>query len=305
MHSSSRTKVPLGIRAGLAALGCGLLAAASLASAPAASAADDYLQVSLDGVTFGGPAAGSVFADGVRLVPGATSTGSVWVRNAGPEPAFLTAAALSTAMDPELAGYLTVGSSAVGSPAAGGAAVIGPAGSCTDLSLALAIPAGAARQVELSAGLLLNTPNAARAKQGTFDLLLLLDSAGTGRSACDAAAEPVRPGQVPSPGPGQPQLTARAADLPGTSAARIATVPAAVPAVPAAPAGLQPAEAVAIPAAAPSGTPDAPPEITAASFIESTVEPIIRTWQGTLMVLLTAAFFAAAAVRTRITRRTP
>lgn len=301
MHSSSRTKMPLGIRAGLAALGCGLLAAASLASAPAAFAADDYLQVSLDGVAFGSPAAGSVFADGVRLVPGATSTGSVWVRNAGPEPAFLTAAALSTAMDPELAGYLTVGSSAVGSPAAG-AAVIGPAGSCTDLSLALAIPAGAARQVELSAGLLLNTPNAARAKQGTFDLLLLLDSAGTGRSACDAAAEPVRPGQVPSPGPGQPQLTARAADLPGTSAARIAAVPAAVPA---APAGLQPAEAVAIPAAAPSGTPDAPPEITAASFIESTVEPIIRTWQGTLMVLLTAAFFAAAVVRTRITRRTP
>ncbi|UPO77643.1 hypothetical protein [Arthrobacter sp. Helios] len=301
MHSSSRTKVPLGIRAGLAALGCGLLAAASLASAPAASAADDYLQVSLDGGSFGSPAAGSVFADGVRLVPGATSTGSVWVRNAGPEPAFLTAAALSTAMDPELAGYLTVGSSAVGSPAAG-AAVIGLAGSCTDLSLALAIPAGAARQVDLSAGLLLNTPNAARAKQGTFDLLLLLDSAGTGRSACDAAAEPVRPGQVPSPGAGQPQLTARAADLPGTSAARIAAVPAAVPA---APAGLQPAEAVAIPAAAPSGTPDAPPEITAASFIESTVEPIIRTWQGTLMVLLTAAFFAAAAVRTRITRRTP
>ncbi|MBD8043066.1 hypothetical protein H9638_04490 [Arthrobacter sp. Sa2BUA2] len=298
MHSSSRTVVPLGARAGLAALACGLLAAASLASAPAASAADDFLQISLDGRTFGTSAAGSVFADGARLVPGATSTASVWVRNTGPEPAFLTAAALSTAMDPELAGHLAVRSSAADAPATG-QAVIGPAGSCTDLDLDLAIPAGGTRQVELAAGLQLDTPNAARSKQGSFDLLLLLDSAGTGRSACDAAAEPVRPIQVPSPAAGQPQLPAGAAALPGSSTVLVAAVPAAGPAA------LQPAETVPVPGAVPSGSTDAPPEITAAAFIESTVEPIIRTWQGTLMVLLTAAFFAAAAVRTRITRRTP
>ncbi|WP_312180571.1 hypothetical protein [Arthrobacter sp.] len=303
MQSSSRTRVPLGARARLARglLAVASVAAASLAAAPAAHAADDFLQISLDGTTYGSSASGSVFADGVLMVPGATTTGSIWVRNTGSEQAFLTAAAVSTAMDAELSGYLAVGSTGLGTFPTG-TALTGAAGTCTELELALAVPAGGTRRIELAAGLLPETPNAAMSKQGSFDILFLLDSAGAGRPACDALTAPERPIELPSLGTGPGQFNAAPPiAVSGASTAFVAGTPAAAPATPGG------GGAAAVPrsgGAERSGNTGSPDGIAPASFIESTVEPIIRTWQGTLMVLLSAAFFAAAAVRTRVTRRT-
>lgn len=300
MNPARRTNAPRGTRTGPAVLVSGLLAAASVLSAPAAHAADDFLHISLDGAAYGNTAPGTVFADGIRLVPGSASTGSVWVRNTGSEPAVLTAAVLTRSMDPELAGHLAVDASGSG-PSATDAALAGPAGTCTALNLAAVIPAGGTREIALAAGLQANTPNSARAKRGSFDLLFVLESAAGGRPACDAApTAPVTRTQTGSSA--QTQLPANPAaltSLPGTAVVLVAGTPAAAGVPAALPAG--PGAAT---EASGAGQTGAPPEITPAAFIESTVEPIIRTWQGTLMVLLTAGFFAAAAVRTRITRRT-
>lgn len=301
MHPSVRPTASWGARTGLAALAGGLLAAASLAGAPSAQAADDYLQVSLDGDSFGTSLRGAVFPEGVRLVPGGGSTASVWIRNAGPEAAFLSVAAISRDMDSELSGHLSLAATLASINA--GAGGLGPAGTCTDLDLGAGIPAGTDRRLDLAAGLALAAPNSTMNKRGSFDLVFLLDAAGEGnRSACDGVSGGVRPvqlaqtGGTPGSSPAAPTAGAETLMVQGTPAA--ANAPGfAGPALQAAPAGLP-----ARPAAQPAAT-DVPADVEPASFIESTVEPIIRTWQGTLMVLLAVGFFAAAAARTRISRK--
>ncbi|MFZ3454181.1 hypothetical protein [Arthrobacter sp. 7Tela_A1] len=302
MHSPVRPTASWGARTGLAALAGGLLAAAALAGAPSAQAADDYLQVSLDGDTFGTSVSGAVFTEGVRLVPGEGSTASVWIRNAGPEAAFLSVAAVSRDMDSELLGHLSLAATPASINA--GTGELGPAGTCTDLDLGTGMPAGTDRRLDLAAGLTLAAPNNTMNKRGSFDLVFLLEAAGEGnrRSACDGVAGGDRPVQLPqtgaSPGssPAAPTDGAATLVVQGTPAAANAPVFAG-PALQAAPAGL-PARPAAQPPAA-----DVPADVEPASFIESTVEPIIRTWQGTLMVLLAVGFFAAAAARSRISRK--
>ena len=303
MIPSRRTAALQSARIGLAALTGGMLAAAFLAAAPSAQAAEDYLQVSLDGTTFGISTTGAVFTDGVRLVPGASNTAPIWVRNAGPEAAFLTVAAFSRTMDPELSGHLSLAAK----PASGAAhngTLLGPAGTCTDLDLSAAVPAGTDLRLDLAAGLAPDSPNTTMNKRGSFDLVFLLDAAGDGtRSACDGIPEAMPPIQLPQTG-GRP-VDAPDARAPGVSTLFIQGTPAAAAASPAGP-PVVPAAQAEPPAqrAEPPAVPGAPADVEPASFIESTVEPIIRTWQGTLMVLLTVGFFAAAAVRTRISRRT-
>ncbi|MSR98699.1 hypothetical protein FYJ28_07650 [Arthrobacter sp. BL-252-APC-1A] len=302
MIPSRRTAALQGARIGLAALTGGMLAAAFLATAPSAQAAEDYLQVSLDGTTFGTSTAGAVFTDGVRLVPGTSNTARIWVRNAGPEAAFLTVAAFSRTMHPELSGHLSLAADPA-SVTAHGRTLLGPAGTCTDLDLSAAVPAGTDLRLDLAAGLAPDSPNTTMNKRGSFDLVFLLDAAGDGtRSACDGIPEAMPPIQLPQTG-GRP-VDAPDARAPGVSTLFIQGTPAAA----AAPAGppVVPAAQAEPPAqrAEPPAVPGAPADVEPASFIESTVEPIIRTWQGTLMVLLTVGFFAAAAVRTRISRRT-
>lgn len=298
-----RPHAPRGARAGLALLGAGVFAAMSLAAAPAAHADADSLQVSFDGSLFTGSASQPVFPEGLHLVPGSSQTGALWVRNNSAEPAYLSLAVAGRGIGPELAGYLEFRSRF--GAGAESAALPGSV-ACSDLGTPVLLEAGAARRVDLSTGLVLEAPNSTMNQRGSFDILLLLDSAG-GRSACQSAEAPDN--QVPAPG-GQDGGSNTGGsgnavqDTPGAAAALAVpgTGGAAAPlnAVPvsggagAGPAGLAKA----------SGTPDLPPRIAPASFIESTVEPIIRTWQGTLMVLLAAAFFAAAAARIRITRRT-
>lgn len=302
MIPSRRTAALQGARIGLAALTGGMLAAAFLATAPSAQAAEDYLQVSLDGTTFGTSTTGAVFTDGVRLVPGASTTAPIWVRNAGPEAAFLTVAAFSRTMDPELGGHLSLAAEPA-SATAHNRTLLGPAGSCTDLDLSAAVPAGTDVRLDLAAGLALDSPNTTMNKRGSFDLVILLDAAGDGtRSACDGVPEGLSPIQLPQTG-GRPGA-APDARAPGVSTLVIQGTPAAATAPPAGPLVVPAAQAEPpVPRAEQPAVPGAPADVEPASFIESTVEPIIRTWQGTLMVLLTVGFFAAAAVRARISRR--
>jgi len=304
MNSHRRLQAPRGARAGLALLGAGALAAMSLAAAPAAHADPDFLQISHDGSSFAGSASQSVFPEGLLLIPGTVETGSFWVRNNSSEPAYLSLAVAGSGIAPELAGYLELRSR---TGAGDEAAALPGNQSCSDLGSPVLLPAGAAGRVDLSAGLVLDAPNATMNQQSTFDVLLLLDAAG-GRSACQAPAIP----EAGVPAPGGPAAQPSGIDTVQGSAGMAASAAAVLPGtgtgtgIPAA-AVNAPAPANAAPAnfAKAAGNPVLPPRIAPASFIESTVEPIIRTWQGTLTVLLAVAFFAAAAARIRITRRTP
>ncbi|MGK3709703.1 hypothetical protein [Arthrobacter sp. IK3] len=300
MNPSRRTPAPRGARAGLALLGAGVFASMSLAAPPAAHADADSLQVSFDGTSFAASASQPVFPEGLHLNPGSSQSRTLWIRNNSAEPAYFSVAVTGAGMAPELSGYLEF-RSRLGAGAA--SAALPGSEACSDVGTPVLLEAGAARRLDLSTGLVLESPNTTMNRRGSFDIILLLDAAG-GRSACQATdgsdtQNPVPGGQdsgtrgsgpAVQPGPG----TAAVIAVPGTggTAAPLNAVPAFGEA--AAPAGLPKA----------SGTPDLPPRITPASFLESTVEPIIRTWQGTLMVLLAAAFFAAAAARIRITRRT-
>ena len=295
--------------AGAAAVALGLSAAA-LAGAPAAQAQDEFLQVSLDGTNFGTTVAGSVFSSDGRYVPGGTSTGSIWVRNGSSETAGLSAAAVTTQMDTELNGYVLIDrleSSAAG-PA--DASLLGEAGSCVDLRVNESLAPGGTRRLDLKAGLLSAATNQTRGKQVQFKIVLLLDAADSGnRSVCNTLGgnTPSQPGTA-DPGVPLPGNVGAMGSSPGGERRQAdAVVVAGTPPTGTPGAGAVAAQTAAGPATAPvpgAARPAAPEALDPAGFIESTVEPITRTWQGTLMTLLAVAFFAAAFRRIGTTRRT-
>ncbi|MBD7996055.1 hypothetical protein H9639_12170 [Arthrobacter sp. Sa2CUA1] len=291
-------------RAASAAAAGGLVAAAMLAGTPAAHAADDFLQISLDGTTFGASASGSVFATDIRYVPGGTTTGSIWVRNTAKEPAQLSAAALTTNMDAELQGFMRLAPSGAGSSDSG--TLLGAAGECVDLRIGNSLAPGATRRLDLTTGLTAQAPNQTMGKQARFQIVLLLDAADSGdRSACDAVdgVTPVDP-QTGNPGPSQtlPSVAVPSSDRGGgnTAAVVVAGTPGAV-----FPAGQAAAAAGSGLGAVPKAVGGTVPEtMNPAGFIESTVEPITRTLAGALMTLLAAVFFGGAVHRIGTTRRT-
>ena len=301
MKPATGARSRLRARVAGAAAATAFLTATVLAGAPAAAADDQFLQLSLDGNSFGSTAAGAVFDGGLRYVPGGSYNGSLWVRNAGPEQAHLSIAAVSAQIAPELIGVLVVERIVQGTP--GGARVsLGDAGFCVDLGVSELLEPGETIKLSLKAGLESEATNETRNKQAQFDFRLLLDSAGSGgRSACSGA----------SPIPGKPATTPVAGQAaPGPRPDRNAAV-AVVAGAPAAAAAVQPAFNG--PAALPvSGGPGVLPkrigEVTVpepASFIESTVEPITRTLVGALLIAVTAAFAGTAYRRISTTRRTP
>ncbi|MCC3302957.1 hypothetical protein [Arthrobacter sp. zg-Y895] len=296
----------------------GAAATITLAGIPAASASGSYLSFSPDGVGFSPTLTQPVFNQAVQLVPGASTDGSVWVRNDGAEAAYLSAGAVSAAMDPELAGLVSVSGSA--GAAVGVPAYLGAAGVCSDLYRGWELGAGDAVLVQLTAGLAAEAPNAAMNRSARFDVVFYLqstDGAGTGPSACEALGNNDDNGNTPPSDPGTPnaevpgtgntsgdtrntgntgQQAIQARPGPGTDQGTAPTDgTAALAAFPAAPAQAQdsgfntqvpPVEAGRLEAASP------------ASF-ESTVEPIIRSLSGTLLIVLSVAFFAAAGIRLR------
>ncbi|MCQ1947866.1 MULTISPECIES: hypothetical protein [unclassified Arthrobacter] len=299
---------------------CGAAATITLAGIPAASASGSYLSFSPDGVGFSPTLTRPVFNQAVQLVPGASTGGSVWVRNDGTEAAYLSAGAVSAAMDPELSGLVSVSGSA---GAAGGVpAYLGAPGACSDLYRGWELGAGDAVLVQLTAGLAAEAPNAAMKRSARFDVVFYLqstDGAGTGPSACEALGNNGHTGDTPPADPGTPNAevpgngnssddtrnTGTAGQQAGQERPAAATVQGTAPtdgtavlaAFPAAPAQAQDPDArfnTQVPPAETGRLEAASP----ASF-ESTVEPIIRSLSGTLLIVLSVAFFAAAGIRLR------
>ena len=295
-------------------------AAITFAGIPAAFAADSYLSFSSNGAAFAPTLTAPVFNQGVRLVPGSATGGSVWVRNDGSEAAYLSAGAVSTSTDPELAGLLIVSGSADGFTA--GSGVLPEAGSCTDISQAWRRASGEAVRMELTAALSTEAPNAARNRSAGFDLVFYLQSAegpDAGPGACQAldgwiGGVPQNPGSgnpgnndagtsgSGGPGNGGGSDAAPAGGNTGNRALfraaednRGAAAMAGVPATAAQPGpgssldfntNVTPAEDGRLIEAAPAG-------------FKSTVEPIIRSLSGTLLIVMSVAFFAAAGLRLR------
>lgn len=297
-------------------------AAITFAGVPAAFAADSYLSFSSNGASFAPSLTAPVFNQGVRLVPGSTTGGSIWVRNDGSEAAYLSAGAVSTSTDPELAGLLSVSGFADGFAA--GSGLLPETGSCTDISQAWRLAPGQAVHMELTAALSTEAPNAARNRSAGFDLVFYLQAAegpDAGPGACQAldglsGGVPQNPGPgnggnndagtTGSGGPGNGREggaeptngnTGDRALFRAAGDNRGAAALAGVPATAAQPGqvpgssldfntNVTPAENGRLIEAAPAG-------------FQSTVEPIIRSLSGTLLIVMSVAFFAAAGLRLR------
>ena len=294
MKPATGARSALLARAAGGAAAAALLTAAGLAGAPAASASDQFLQLSLDGINYGSTAAGAVFANGVRYVPGGSSSGSLWVRNAGPEKAHLSVAAVTTQMDPELFGAVVM-ERAVDQASDEPRTLLGDAGSCVDLGIVELLEPGETIKLGFKAGLLAEAANQTRNKEMQFDFRLLLDAADSGgRSACTGAVPiPGKPAAVPAGNPAPPASSRNAG---------VAVVTGTAVALPIS------GGAAARPAAERSG--DWPKRVgeaalpVPASFIESTVEPVTRTLVGTLLIAVSVLFCGVVYRRTSTTRRT-
>lgn len=87
-----------------------LLTAAVLAVAAPASAADDTLQVSSDGIAFDRAMSAPLFPAELRMVPRDVNTRDLWVRNDGPVTGRLQIQVVeATTTDPDLARALSLG----------------------------------------------------------------------------------------------------------------------------------------------------------------------------------------------------
>lgn len=296
------------LAAGAAAALAGTL---SLVSGAAAQAEGQYLEVSGNGTDYRSVLTDPVFAAELRLVPGAAAGSALWVRSSADEPAVLSMAAVTTRSDGGLAGILEIGARASGEDY--DRVPMGEAGQCAELARNWELAPGEVLRLDVEALLPLSAPNSTKSSTADFDLLFLLEpSAAAGEGgACRSYTAP-EPAPAPEPGGGQ--------ETEGTGT-RDATVNGAVTATGAdggagpdgvnpvgGPGQAAPGEAVAAVAAGteplqPGGAAldkygRSLPSLAPASF-ESTVEPIARTLQGALMLVLGAAFCAAAVLRIR------
>lgn len=316
MNSPAPRRARWGRWLGVTAAGS-VLAALSLAGAPAASAAGDNLQFSLDGQQFETTLASPVFAESFVYVPGSTSSAALWVRNNSPEPAALSSAAVMVRSDPELAGYLGLQTGLQPDPAS--RAVLGGQGSCTDVGRSWNIEAGGNVKLDFTADLALEAPNETRNRSAEFDIVFVLESgaAGTGpRSVCAAlGSTPGEPG-----GTGNPQTggTGDGGDVADTAVRQndsdrrvidLVTVPGTQGAADTSSGFVAQAAApgrAGTDQATPKGTaPEARvprPDVEAAGF-QSTVEPVIRSLSGTLLIAMSVALAAAVVLRLREGRR--
>ncbi|MBO0908175.1 hypothetical protein [Arthrobacter sunyaminii] len=282
---------------GASAVGA-VAAAVSLAGAPGAFAADDYLEFSLDGTTYAPSIAAPIFSEAFHYVPGAATGSTLWIRNGSGEPARLSAAAVMVRSDPQLNGQLglTAGLTS-GLP---GRSVLGPQGSCTDVPEIWDLGSGEEHALSLVVDLSIDAPNETMNRSADVDMIFLLESTDAApRRACDALFGPGEPAEFgAAPGSPGPRLTAGSSaepvTLPGISdagetAGPNSVFPAALPE--------RQAEARAPQAVVPAEQ-QPPAGITPAGF-QSTVEPIIRSLSGTLLIGMSVAFCAAVVLRLR------
>ena len=294
-------------RRAAAASAIGALAAAvTLVGAPSASAANDYLEFSLDGKTYSPSISGPIFDETFLYVPGAASGATVWVRNNSAEIASLASAAVVVRSDPEMNNYLGLraGKEAGLSPRAS----LGGPGTCIDLQDAGDLRPGEEREVLLVLDLAADAPNDTMNRSADFDVVFLLESKdAVSRTACAALGNPTQP-------PGESGTTA---ENPGSAGAgepsEVAALQGTRRTPQSAPNGVFPA---ALPARADiggqteessqAGQPQAggpaeqnPQAALIPAGFQSTVEPIIRTLQGTLLIAMSVLLAAAVVIRFR------
>ncbi|MBP3043977.1 hypothetical protein KKR91_05065 [Arthrobacter jiangjiafuii] len=304
-----------------AALG-GVAAALSLAGAPGAVAANDHLQLSVDGQSYSSSVSGPVFEQGQRYVPGASNTATLWLRNNSGEPASLSSAAVIVRSDPELNGYM--GFKAGLRPELSPRSPLGVQGTCTDVGQTIDLRPGEERQLTLVVDLAIEAPNATMNRTADVDLLFLLEPMVPGkkpRPACDALPggdqDPITPGTTPgntpvltpdgTSGTDSDSTTGSVSPASGDAAvrpARFTPLPGAGT-VPGAGSNLlriagtgAGAEAGTSRETGPAVSAQQPADIIPAGF-QSTVEPIIRSLSGTLLIVMSVAFTAAVVLRIR------
>lgn len=283
---------------GASAVGA-VTATVSLAGAPGAFAANDYLEFSLDGSTYAPSITGALFAEAFQYVPGATAGTTIWIRNSSGEPARLSAAAVMVRSDPQLNRLLGLTAGLTSDLST--RSPLGREGSCTDIPRVWDMGSGEQLELNLVVDLSVDAPNNTMNRSADFDMVFLLESQeAVPRQACAALAGPSRPpaGSGKEPGnPGRAETSREPAEpvaLPGmsdggTAATPNTVFPVALPERPAGdrlPRGVTPAEQ------------QRPAGIIPASF-QSTVEPIIRSLSGTLLIGMSVVFTAAVVLRLR------
>lgn len=304
-----------------AALG-GVAAALSLAGAPDAVAANDHLQLSVDGQSYSSSFSGPVFEPAQRYVPGASNTATLWLRNNSGERASLSSAAVIVRSDPELNGYL--GLQTGSGPELSARSMLGVQGTCTDVGPTIDLGPGEERKLTLVVDLAVEAPNETMNRTADVDLVFLLEPMVPGkkpRPACDVSPggdqDPSTPGVNPGTTPGlNPDGTSGGGPGPTTGSASPASGDAAV----------RPARFTALPGAGtvpgtgssmvriagtgsgpeagtnrenvPAVAAQQPADIVPAGF-QSTVEPIIRSLSGTLLIVMSVVFTAAVVLRLR------
>lgn len=271
-------------------------AAVSLAGAPAAFAANDYLEFSLDGKTYAPSVSGDIFTDALDSIPGAAVDATIWVRNTSGEPAWLSSAAVMVRSDPELNQYM--GLTAGLAPDFSVRSVLGSQGSCNDVSQIWDLSAGEELELTFVVDMSLDAPNETMNRAAAFDIVFLLASKDAARrSACDALGDSDRLAAGPDkPNFPTPDRTAGLVTLPGTGG------PAGMPAA-AASNGIwtagTPGSAPAAHAQVTAPREEQVPNAIVPAGVFSTVEPIIRSLSGTLLIAVSVLFAAAVVARVR------
>lgn len=265
--------------------------AVSLAGAPGAFAAGDYLEFSVDGMTYAPSIAGPLFRELLEYVPGGTSSATIWIRNNSEDPAQLSSAAVVVRSDSELDNYLGLRTRSGSSLSPRNS--LGGQGTCTELQDVWDLGPGEEREIRLILDLAADAPNNTMNRSADLDVIFLLESKdAASRQACAALGNPTQPSGQSGAGAGDPgpvgaSVPSEAATLPGTRGARQTGSNSAVPAaLPQRPAGEGPVKQDPRAAIIPAG-------------FQSTVEPIMRTLQGTLLIAMSVLLAAAVVLRFR------
>ena len=274
-------------------------AAVSLAGAPGAFAANDYLEFSLDGKTYAPSIAGPIFTEALQFVPGATTSATIWIRNGSGEPARLSSAAIMVRSDPQLNRQLGLAAGLTSNLPV--RSLMGGVGSCTDVPEIWDMAAGEELELGLVVDLSTDASNDTMNRSADFDVVFLLESQDAApRPACDAMTGSGQPPAGATTPPGDPSGSAangtrpELVTLPGTAGGRPAA-----PSNTVFPAALPERQVETRPPQAAAPAVQQPPaEIVPAGF-QSTVEPIIRSLSGTLLIAVFVLFAAAVVFRVR------
>ncbi|WAP51139.1 hypothetical protein OL239_14815 [Arthrobacter sp. ATA002] len=283
-----------------------VVAAVSLAGAPSAVAAGDYLEFSLDGMAYTPSITGPIFNEDLQYVPGGATGATIWIRNSSGEAARLASAAVMVRSDPQLDRKLGLAAGIDSDRLV--RAALGGQGSCTDIPGLWDLGPGEELEMSLIADLSVDASNDTMNRSADFNVVFLLESKDAApRRACDAL--PNEPD--PAPMPGAPSAEAgRGSGSPsdaitGDDPSRLVTLPGTAGSSPgAASGGIFPAGMRDLPAAAnsPQGVVPAaqqPPAAVVPAGFQSTVEPIIRSLSGTLLIAMSVGFTAAIILRIR------